>query len=52
MRRHVLIYRQIRLVTEILFAVVVLAARALLAPEDWRRQFGQARTGGGRGGAL
>lgn len=52
MSHPVLIYRHIRLVLEILFTVVALAVRALLAPEEWRRHFVQVRTGGGRGDAL
>jgi hypothetical protein len=51
-RRPVSIYRHTRLVLEILFTVVALAVRALLGPEDWRRHFGQVRTGGGQGDAL
>ena len=48
MRRNDLSRRQLALALRILFAVVALAALALLAPVDWRRYFGGLRTSGGQ----
>jgi hypothetical protein len=44
MGRPDLIYEQIVFALRFLFVVASLAALALLAPTDWRRNFGKVRT--------